>query len=77
MTTSRPMTAAEVPDNVPANSLAAQRVSYIFVGKPGVGKSRLAEKLAASLASVLVTPEKVLQESLGNETASSPDIEKV
>jgi hypothetical protein len=76
MSDSRPVTADAVPDT-PIASANAQRVSYIFVGKPGVGKSHLAEKLSASIASVLVTPERVLQESLGTETAPSPEIEKV
>ncbi len=76
MSMNRPVTAVEMAER-PNDSFNARRVAYIFVGKPGVGKSLLSEKLASSLSSVLVTPEKVLQESLGSNDVSSAEVEKV
>jgi adenylate kinase family enzyme len=43
-----------------------KRICYFLVGKPGSGKSVLAQKLAESLPSVLISPDNVLSDASVN-----------
>jgi hypothetical protein len=45
-----------------------QRICYLFVGKPGSGKSVLAEKLAKTMPAVVITPENIAQELIKEPT---------
>ena len=55
-----------VPDDVQTLTVDenTKRVSYIILGKPGVGKTSLASRLSQTLSCELVSHDKILNEIL-------------